>query len=105
MGTKNDPGKFDCYANAEPDEPMFVLLARDISAKYLTAAWAAIKCGDMVTAMKMVCDAIKEQERIGKPFREPLDPTILEANQCSRMMQSWAEMRQLEAIQKRLEGT
>lgn len=21
MGTKNNPGNFDCYANAEPDEP------------------------------------------------------------------------------------
>lgn len=30
MGTKNNPGAFDCYANAEPDEPMFVLLARDL---------------------------------------------------------------------------
>lgn len=29
MGTKNNPGAFDCYANAEPDEPMFVLLGRD----------------------------------------------------------------------------
>ena len=29
MGTKNNPGQFDCYRNAEPDEPMFVLLARD----------------------------------------------------------------------------
>ena len=26
MGTKNNPGKFDCYANAKPDEPLFVLL-------------------------------------------------------------------------------
>jgi hypothetical protein len=29
MGTKSNPGPFDCYAKAEPDEPMFVLLARD----------------------------------------------------------------------------
>lgn len=29
MGTKNNPGKFDCYDAALPDEPMFVLLARD----------------------------------------------------------------------------
>jgi hypothetical protein len=30
MGTKNVPGKFDCYANALPDEPTFVLLGRVI---------------------------------------------------------------------------
>jgi len=28
MATKKNPGEFDCYANAGPDEPMFVLLAR-----------------------------------------------------------------------------
>jgi hypothetical protein len=40
MGTKNEPGMFDCYANAEPDEPMFTLLARDPQASYLIAQWA-----------------------------------------------------------------
>jgi hypothetical protein len=29
MGTKQTPGKFDCYDKALPDEPMFILLARD----------------------------------------------------------------------------
>ena len=32
MGTKNNPGKFDCYEHAKPDEPMFVLLGRDLEA-------------------------------------------------------------------------
>lgn len=40
MGTKNKPGAFDCYANAEPDEPMFVLLARDEGAPVLVEEWA-----------------------------------------------------------------
>jgi len=40
MGTKNDPGKYDCYAAAEPDEPMFVLLARDETAPLLVERWA-----------------------------------------------------------------
>lgn len=40
MGTKNKPGDFDCYANALPDEPMFVLLARDPHAPALVRAWA-----------------------------------------------------------------
>lgn len=35
MGTKNNPGTFDCYANAAPDEPMFVLLGRDKHAPLL----------------------------------------------------------------------
>jgi hypothetical protein len=41
MGTKNNPGKFDCYEKAEPDEPMFVLLARDPLAPALVEAWAS----------------------------------------------------------------
>lgn len=40
MGTKNNPGNFDCYANAEPDEPMFILLGRDKDAPALVRAWA-----------------------------------------------------------------
>lgn len=43
MGTKNNPGQFDCYANAEPDEPMFVLLARDRHAPTLVWLWAALR--------------------------------------------------------------
>jgi len=40
MGTKLQPGNFDCYANAEPDEPMFILLARDLSAPHVVRGWA-----------------------------------------------------------------
>ncbi len=40
MGTKNDPGTFDCYANAHPDEPMFILLGRDPMAGTIVRNWA-----------------------------------------------------------------
>lgn len=43
MGTKLKPGKFDCYANAAPDEPMFVLLARDPFAPILVRLWADLR--------------------------------------------------------------
>jgi hypothetical protein len=43
MGTKNNPGAFDCYANAHPDEPMFVLLARDKHAPSLVCLWADLR--------------------------------------------------------------
>lgn len=43
MGTKKKPGKYDCYANAEPDEPMFVLLGRDPQAPALVEHWAAVR--------------------------------------------------------------
>jgi hypothetical protein len=41
MGTKNDPAKFDCYANALPDEPIFILLARDPGAAPAVEDWAS----------------------------------------------------------------
>jgi hypothetical protein len=40
MSTKNNPGAWDCYAKAHPDEPMFVLLARDPLAPDLVREWA-----------------------------------------------------------------
>lgn len=40
MSTKTDPGAHDCYAHALPDEPMFVLLARDPGAPALVEEWA-----------------------------------------------------------------
>jgi hypothetical protein len=43
MGTKNNPGAFDCYKAAELDEPMFVLLGRDPSAAPLVRLWAALR--------------------------------------------------------------
>ncbi len=43
MGSKNDPGMFDCYANAEPDEPMFVLLGRDKHAPTLVWLWSVLR--------------------------------------------------------------
>lgn len=43
MGTKNNPGPFDCYNNAEPDEPMFVLLARDKYAPALVSLWRVLR--------------------------------------------------------------
>ena len=51
MGTKQNPGKLDCYTNAMEDEPMFVLLARDPDFYRLVQEWALrrkrdIDCGD-----------------------------------------------------------
>lgn len=43
MGTKANPGAYDCYAAAHPDEPMFVLLGRDKHAAALVNLWAAMR--------------------------------------------------------------
>lgn len=40
-GSKLNPGVEDCYTEALPDEPLFVLLARDPQAPKLVREWAA----------------------------------------------------------------
>jgi hypothetical protein len=73
MGTKNNPGDFDCYANAEPDEPMFVLLGRDPTAAALVRLWAAtraeqgedpVKIAECVLAMRQYATARKGEAAI-----------------------------------------
>src|SRR4029077_7277869 len=67
MGTKNNPGKFDCYRAAEPDEPMFVLLARDPMAADLVETWA-----------------------LGRELVEGEDsPKAKEARECAKQMGEW----------------
>lgn len=77
MGSKNDPGKFDCYANAEPDEPMFILLARDVSAPKVVEQWAA------------------ERAQLIKNGHKPEDDwdMVKEARECAEKMRVWREAR------------
>lgn len=73
MGTKEAPGKFDCYANAAPDEPMFVLLARDSCAPAAIEKWIEYR-------ESMVAIGIKpESDRA----------MIEEARQCVNAMDEW----------------
>lgn len=58
MGTKTNPGKFDCYSKAEPDEPLFVLLARDSLAPILVRLWADIQ----VNSRSSTADQAKTDE-------------------------------------------
>ncbi len=74
MGTKNNPGDFDCYANAEDDEPMFVLLARDKSAPSIVRRWAK-------RYLKKHTEAISVTERVMRKHAEAL--------QCAKAMEAW----------------
>lgn len=42
MGTKNQPGSFDCYAGLEEDEPFFVLKGTDPSAPLAVILWSEL---------------------------------------------------------------
>lgn len=60
METKNNPGNFDCYANAGPDEQMFVLLDRDPLAPFLVSIWSKMRMGDFEAA-RVVFEAMIER--------------------------------------------
>src|SRR6185436_7677985 len=69
MGTKNNPGPVDCYANADADEPMFILLGRDAHAPQLVMAWAGLRetAGEeprkVAEALRCAADMIEYRER------------------------------------------
>jgi hypothetical protein len=70
MGTKRNPGKFDCYDAAGEDEPMFVLLARDPLAPILVEAWASLR-----------------EHAAGNPLK------VAEARDCAKAMRTWKAKR------------
>lgn len=74
MGTKLQPGVVDCYAKAEPDEPMFILLARDASAPQLIEMWADLReRHDEEAAVVAEAREIAEQMRAWRDHnREPI---------------------------------
>jgi hypothetical protein len=75
MGTKNNPGKFDCYAKAEPDEPMFILLARDISAPATVEKWAEYRRGLVLIDERPESDLVM----------------VAEALDCAERMRAWRD--------------
>lgn len=91
MGSKNRPGSFDCYANAEPDEPMFVLLGRDKHAPQLVEMWAGMRAmvGEDPAKVEEALKCAKamrkwRHERKGVPTCEYCEASD-EAETCSRM--------------------
>lgn len=73
MGSKNQPGNFDCYNNALPDEPMFILLGRDPSGPSLVEAWADVR---------------ESEIRLGTRPQEDA-AMVTEARECARNMREW----------------
>ncbi len=74
MGTKNNPGRFDCYDKAEDDEPMFILLARDPVAATMVRIW------------------IKLRRLVGKVDSEKIG----EAKLCADAMEKWRIAQQVQ---------
>jgi hypothetical protein len=90
MGTKNNPGQFDCLAKVGPDEPFFLLRGKDPAAPYLVDMWAASRRGDREAvrylALMMMNDAAVKG-RVSSDTYEKLE----EASRCAASMTKWRE--------------
>ena len=77
MGTKNNPGEFDAYSKALPDEPMFILLARYSNATKLIIDW--------------IEDRRRRIEGNHLHATKELVAQMLEAAECAAAMILWRE--------------
>ncbi len=73
MGTKNNPGEFDCYFKAMPDEPMFILLARDNDAPLCVRTWAYYREMSIALGQRPKSDLVM----------------VAEARACADAMERW----------------
>lgn len=62
MGTKNEPGKYDCEGAALPAEPKFTLLARDPDFFRLLNEWANKREMDIWCGERPPSDTAKVKE-------------------------------------------
>lgn len=82
MGTKNNPQPNDCYHKAEPDEEIFVLLARDEAAPHAIRKWVNM--------------------RIMFGLDDPHSEKINEAMRCASKMEVWRNEHRPEESPKNL---
>lgn len=86
MGTKNNPGQFDCHAKAEDEEPLFTLLARDPLAHGLVELWVHLRAGDLASAV-FCFGYLVAQARQRPP--EASQMKLAEAMSCAADMRAW----------------
>lgn len=89
MGTKNNPGRFDCFAAAEPDEPLFGLLARDALAAHMVSIWSKLRMGDHEAARVVFNHLLEQATQAGYPRAGDDVDKAIEAMDCSMSMFTW----------------
>jgi hypothetical protein len=87
MGTKNNPGQFNCYDKAENNEPLFTLLGRDPQGADFVHLWAALRAKDYHGADRifdrMKLTAANQAHKHGDADK------VAEAVNCAEAMRSW----------------
>lgn len=102
MGTKNNPGEFDCCKAAEPDEPTFVLLARDPAAANLVMAWAAIRSGNNDDAFLSLRAAMADMAKSGKDYSYSFSEKVNDAKRCAQEMEVWRKANRPDRTRKKM---
>jgi len=98
MGTKSNPGQYDCHTKAEPDEPLFTLLARDPTASHLVDAWAALRTGDYGEALRCLARADDAwQEVCPRTYPLAAPEKVIEARSCAEQMRAWKKSKDKES--------
>jgi hypothetical protein len=64
MGTMIKPGQYDCLSKLKPDEPYFVLMARDPHAAALVRAWAEMRRAAIQNGIKPPDDRNQVEEAL-----------------------------------------
>jgi len=87
--TKNNPGKFNCYEKAAPDEPLFTLRAKDQVAAAFVRAWRLVRAGEIDDAMDQIEDAFEALKQSGRPLLPLGSDKSKEAEECAAAMEAW----------------
>lgn len=64
MGTKTNPGRYDCYEALREDEPHFVLMARDEHFARVVGFWAMLRMQFIAEGKDPVADVDKVTEAL-----------------------------------------
>ena len=99
MATKANPGAFDCYANAEPDEPLFTVLARDRVGGDLVRVWVVLRaCGEDGELRRMLDDIARVVEQADDDVLASMAgdagevAQLREALDCACAMDEWRSL-------------
>ena len=73
MATKNNPGEFDCHAEADIDEPIFTLRAKDPLSSAVVRVWCVMR------------------RMTRRPWTEREARKLAEADRVARAMENWRD--------------
>lgn len=99
MGTKANPGSYDCYAKLAPDEPYLTLRGKDPAAPYLVMAWVKSRQGDWPGCLEVMMAMVSDREVQARASDPATNPKLEEALRCAFAMRDWRTGRDKTKVQ------